>query len=345
MLKKGIFLSALCLIMILVGCTGTGTTRAPSSPTAPTPTSLPTDTSLPPTVTPLPPVGVFLAGPEADPALVEELKPLVSEWVRKEGLRFQSLEEMSGQDFEQEQYRMVVALPPQPDLQTLVEAAPDTDFLAVGFSGLEAQDNLSVILPGQGLYDQHGFMAGYLAALITRDWRVGVIGLSENPAAQQARSAFSVGVKYFCGLCRPEHPPFYEYPLSVTLPGDATAAQWRASADVLVKQGVETIYVVPGAGDQELLAHLVDAGAQVIGDARFYTQEIADGWVASLGFDLATAFKEYWPQFTTGKVGEEIPVPLIISDVNHELLSPGRLQNARAVLELVSEGWIKTTLD
>jgi len=330
----------LFIILFLVGCASPGLMKSPTATVEMPPSQEPTRTLPPATATSLPAVGAFLAAPEADVDLVDHIKPQVSAWVREEGYRFQSLQSLSLQDLERETYSVVVAIAPQTNIASLAQAAPETRFLAVGFSDLDTAQNLSVIPAGKEHYDQQGFMAGYIAAMITPDWRAAAIGVSDHPAAQQAREAFVVGRKYFCGLCRPEHPP-WEFPLYVELPQDANAAQWQSTADVMVKKGIETFYVIPGAGGEELVQFLVNANKKILSDGAYYREDYKEGWVASLDFDLPAAFDGYWPTFVDGDAGQAVPVPLTINDVNPENLSPGRLKNARSVLEEVSNGWIQ----
>lgn len=329
----------LIIILFLVGCTPPGLLKSPTWTVEVTPSQEPTRTPPPATATTLPAVGAFLAAPEADADLVDHIKPRVSTWVREGGYRFQALHSLSVQDLESESYRVVVAISPQPNIASLAQAAPQTQFLAVGFSNLDTAQNLSVIPAGQGQYDQQGFLAGYIAAMITADWRTAAIGVSDDPAAQQAREAFIAGRRYFCGLCRPEHPP-WEFPLYVELPKDASAAQWQSTADVMIKKGIETFYIIPGAGGQELIQFLVDADKMILSSGVHYREDFKESWVASLGFDLPTAFDEYWPSFVEGEVGQAVPVPLTISDVNPDNLSPGRMKNAESILRDLTQGWI-----
>lgn len=340
MKKHAVILFFVSLVVFLGGCSAMGPSVTPTVEVSPTPTQS-TPTPLPPTSTSLPAVVVLLSSQDADPVLIGEVRPLVSSWAEEEGFRFQSLEKMSEGDFEQETFRLVVALPPQPDLGSLVDAAPDIPFLAVGFSDVESKENLTVILPGRDRYDQHGFVGGYLAAMVTPEWRVGAIGVKGDEAAEQARRAFTLGVRYFCGLCLPDYPP-YEYPLIVELDPDTSSSVWQVSADVLIKKGVETFYIVPGAGDEQLLQFLAQRDIRIIADGGEYAEDLQEGWVASLEFDLVKALKDAWPDFVSGDIGHEIPVPLSITDVNPELLSPGRLRNAESILQEVEEGWIQT---
>jgi hypothetical protein len=131
-------------------------------------------------------------------------------------LLFESVSTISTADLPGDGLQLIVALPPDPGLAALIAAAPETQFLAVNIPGLEPAPNLSQI-QAQGVRpDQSAFLAGYLAAAITQDWRAGVISLAGDATA---RLGFTNGVYYFCGLCRPAYPPFPNpgYPLSVEL--------------------------------------------------------------------------------------------------------------------------------
>ncbi len=337
----------LIIILFLVGCSSAQETQTPNSEPilteTPVPTSTPADTP-----TPLSPVGVFLIPSESDPNLVEELNPLVGEFIRAEGLRFQVLETMAPGDFLADDFRFVIVLPPYPDLETLARGAPDTKFLAVGFNDLDPLDNLSVLRTGGGDYDVQGFAAGYIAAMITTDWRVAVLSVQENNDALAAREGFRVGVKYFCGLCNPKYAPTginYVYPKYIDLPVDASDLEIEVNVNLLIDRAVNTFYVVPGAGDQKIYRMLISNSKLIIGPGSDFNEEYRDNWVASLEYDLVAAFEDLWPVFLSVESGIEQTPPLLITDINSELLSPGKLKLVEEILEEVTNGYIKTNFE
>ena len=112
--------------------------------------------------------------------------------------------------------------------------------------------------------DQQGFIAGVIAAMLSNDWRVGVISLSDTVEGHAARTGFLNGVVYFCGLCRPAHPPFYEYPLVYELPSTATSAEWQEAANYMVDHDVLAVYVFPQAGDESMLSILAAGKINII---------------------------------------------------------------------------------
>ncbi len=335
------------IVFILVGCSLQPDTQTPSIEPNFTETPVPTAT-LADTPTPLSPVGVFLTPPESDPSLVEELNPLVGGYIRAEGLRFQVLETMAPGDFQTDDFQLVIVLPPYPDLETLAQGAPDTKFLAVGFNDLDPLDNLSVLRFGGGDFGVQGFAAGYIAAMITTDWRVAVLSVQESDDALAAREGFRVGVKYFCGLCNPKYAPtgiHYMYPKYIDLPVDPSDLDIEFNVNILIDRAVNTFYIVPGAGNQKIYQMLINNDKLIIGPGSDFREEYRDNWVASLEYDLVQAFKEYWPEFLENQSGSEHIPPLLINDVNPDLLSQGKLQAVKSILEEVSAGYIKTTFE
>lgn len=344
-MTKGKYLYWFLLILIaLAGCSvGSETTpEILDTPTA-SPTALPTSTS-----TPLPPVGVFLTPEGSSPQMVDELGSIIGGYIKDEGLRYQVLPNLAESDFQNEKIALVVAIPPFPELNALVESAPETKFLAIGFNELSAGENLSTLGSGGSDYDIQGFIAGYMAAMITDDWRVGALSIQDDPNALAARDGFRTGVKYYCGLCNPKYAPIgdnYLYPKYIELSTDATNAEVSVNIDILVDHYVNTFYIVPGLGTPHVYRTLITYEKNIIGSGIDYREEYRDFWVASLEYDLAGALVDFWPRFIESETGiEELP-PLLITDVNSDLLSEGKLNLVLKILEEVQAGFIKTSYD
>ena len=335
------------ILFFVVGCAFQEETQSPNGELAFTETTKPTDTPVD-TPAPLTPVGVFLTPPGSDPALVTSLSSLIGEYIRAEGFRFQVLETMIGDDFLRDDFQIVVILSPFPDIENLAQQAPNTKFLAVGFNDLEPRENLSVLRSGGGAYDVQGFVAGYIAAMITMDWRVGVVSVQESDDALAAREGFRVGVKYYCGLCNPIYAPTginYVYPKYIDLPVDASDLDIEANINLLIDRVVNTYYIVPGVGNSLIYQMLTRNEKLIIGPASDFKEEYQDYWVASLEYDLLEALEEIWPIFLETETGIEHTSPLLITNVNSGLLSPGKIRLAEGILEEVTSGFIKTTFE
>jgi hypothetical protein len=243
--------------------------------------------------------------------------------------------------------RIVVALPPITGLAELAASAPGTQFLAFGTQGLQPAPNLSVIATPAGRPDQLGFLAGYLAAVITDDWRVGVVSEAGTAGGKAASLGFRNGVTYFCGLCLPVYPPFPNrgYPVQVDLPDGAEAQDWQAAIDTLTTWQVETGFVYPAVADEELLADLAGADINLI-VAGQPADAWREHWVASLGSqDPLQSLPDLWAKLLAGEGGEEVSLPLGFSGVNPDLLSPGRQRLVETMLADLLAGFIDTGVD
>jgi hypothetical protein len=311
-------------------------TVMPSVPAA----TLPSQDTPQPSPTVAPSKVVLLTLPGADPQLAANLQTVLAELTAQDGLTLDVRTQLTGLDLEPE-VGMLVAVPPDPGILNLAAANPQVQFLAVGIPGLQAAQNLSVIGSGSERADQQGFLAGYLAATITPDWRVGVISRADTSAGKAARNGFTNGVIFFCGLCRPAFPPFIQYPIFVDLPGGATPADQQAAIDTLVNNAVNTVYVFPGAGDNTLLEGLAAAGLNIIGGATPPASLTGD-WVASIRLDVSAAVRQAWPRLSAGEEAVNLNVPIAITDQNLALLSAGRQRIVQSLLDDLLAGFIDT---
>ena len=341
------------LVLLLIGLVWL--TAACSSPVVnDIPTSTPQDEAtqtatltLPATHTPTATVGTIylVTGPDADPTIVAELQSLLQEVAGVQGLRFQVRQELSVAELPSAPLVVVVA--PYPDLPALVSASPQTHFLAIDFSELESGANLSVIKPNTVPADQIGFIAGFMAATISADWRVAVITEVDSDSGDRISVGFTNGVYYMCGLCRPVYPPFPStgYPLYIELPQDAGQADWDSTANYLEVWGVQTVYIQPTVANKGLYNSLVEAGINIIGSTTA-SQEFSENWVASLRYaDPIEPVHELVSELLADPDGQGIQLPLLITDVNPTWLSPGRQQSVEEMMVDLFDGFIGTGIE
>jgi hypothetical protein len=341
----------LIVMLGLLGLLAAGCGQVKSKPTqtltlpSVTPTTPPTETPLPsPTSTPLPPLAVLLAPPGSDTAQVQILQTALNEPITAAGLRWQVRPSLSQDDLTPE-LRLVIVLPPDPGVAAMAGAASHTQFLSVAIPGVEPAANLSVIAASSERSDQQGFIAGVIAAMITPDWRIGVIGLKENVASKAAENAFVNGGTYFCGLCLQAYPPFYEYPTVVSMPATASSAEWREIGNYMIDHLVQTVYVVPGAGDAAMFDVLAQANVNVIGE-NMPSEAMSAQWVVSLRpAETLPVVLELLPDLLNGEAGVKVAMPLTILDVNPDLFSPGRQRLAQETLDDLLAGFIDTGVD
>ena len=335
------------LSLALVFLSACGASQAESATATPVVTQAPpaaTATPQPePTATAAPPLAVLLAPPGADAGLASALEAEVAELAKASEMRFKVLPGLSDADLA-DQPQVVVALGPDPGVAGLAGKAPGTQFLAIGIPGLQPGGNLSVISDQAARPDQQGFLAGYLAAMLTRDWRAGVLYPQDAAQGQETRQGFVNGVVYYCGLCRSAVPPFFQYPLYSEIPPGAGQVELQAAADYLLGYAIKTIYLAPGAQDPALVDYLVKAGVNLIGSGAPPEGAQAQ-WIASIQADTLEAVRQAWPSLVGGQGGLQVSLPLGLTHVNADLLSKGKQAMVDEIRQELSAGYIGTGLD
>jgi hypothetical protein len=331
--------------LLVTGCAGgiPGLAPTPIDTVAPTETPQPTETPTP-TATALPPVGLLLLPDGADPNLADQLQSFLAERIPAQGMRFQVRSTLRATDFDRDEVRWVIALAPYADLGAMVAIAPQTRFLAVGFNNLEPAANLTVVTRPEDWYVQQAFMACYLGMVITPDWRSGMIRVN-TPEGALAAEAFYNGSLFFCSspsgnlACYARYAPVYGYPIIAYGEPETTADEWPGVGRYMLGQYVETIFVSPEVKSEQLLRYLAQEEVEIIGTGAT-PSDLSARWVASLEYDIFQEFQDYWPEFVAGAEGQLVEVPLVITHVNPELLSPGRQQFVEQMLADVQAGYI-----
>ena len=332
------------LILLITACgpaapTDASPTLSPTSSetavktsAAPAATNTPTETPAPGRVILLAPEGSYL-----------DLRALLEELSQNQGLAFSLSPSVNAGEIAPE-VRLVVAVPPDPGLTALAASAPGTQFLAIGFSGIEPGNNLSVLAGAGQRADQIGFLAGYIAAAITPHWRVGVLSIADTPAGRSAKNGFSNGVVYYCGLCRPAYPPYVQYPITVEVPASASLTEQQAAVDALLAQSVNTMFLIGELANPELVAYLASKDIRIISDAPPPSGS-QTSWVATIQADTLNKVNELWQALIAGQGGGLAETQLNLGDINSAFLSPGRQQHIEEILVELNDGAIDTGVD
>jgi hypothetical protein len=290
---------------------------------------------------PVPPGKVILlAPPGANEALMHDMESAIADLTENRDLVWEGVSVLSEDELEST-VRLVVALAPDQGMAELASSTPHVHFLAVGIAGLAPSANLSVIGPEGDRPDQIGFMAGFLAAVATPDWRVGVIS-EDTPAGRAARLGFINGVRYFCGQCRQVYPPFLQYPMEASLV--SVDESWQSVVDELLQGSVQTVYVFPQNSSDSMLAYLTEHGVTLIGSEDRKEGVGSERWVM-IHSDPAIALRAMWDDLLAGEGGKSMPMPLSIEVFNSELFTPGRQRLAEETLQDLIDGYIDTAVN
>ena len=332
-MRSRIFILILMVGLVLSACAGTNEPAA-------SPTPLPTDTPvIPPTLTPTPtvPLAVLVLPADMDPETSDIYQKTVYDLTQASGMRFQVRNSLSTADLEPG-LKVVIALPPDPGIAELAAAAPDVQFLSINIPGVAAGGNISV-LGSNSQSNIAAFLAGYTAAMLTDDYRVGMLMPRDNNDAIQSFNAFANGRKFYCGLCRPYFFLPWEFPQFIDIGADEDVDNYDAYADILILQyQVRTIFIHPDIYTQDLVDYIGTTGTSMIGTIS--PEQRPAGWIMTIQPDTIQAIQSAWPSLIAGQGGLTVQSPLGLSDVDPGLLSPGKQQDVQDTLDKLQRGLI-----
>jgi hypothetical protein len=310
---------------------------------AATSTPAPTDTAIiPPTLTPTAatPLAILVLPSDLDPDTSNLYQTTVYDLTQTSGFRFQVRNTLTTADVAEPGLKVVIALPPDPGIAALAAAAPQVQFLAINIPEVAAGGNISV-LGSNSQTDVAGFLAGYTAALITDDYRIGMLLPKDNPDAIRALNAYATGMKYSCGTCRPVLFYNWAYPQFLEIGAEEDPANYDAYADILVLQyKVQTIFLYPDIATSDLMTYIGTTGAYMIGTKP--PEQRPAGWVMTIQPDIVKAIQSAWPGLVSGQGGVTVQAPLGLADIDPALLSPGKQHDVEKVLDELQAGRIST---
>jgi len=329
------FIILVALIVIVLSACGGGTPAATSTP-------IPTDTPIvPPTLTATPtiPLAILVLPADLDADTSNLYQKTVYDLTQASGFRFQVRNELTTADLEPG-LQVVIALPPDPGIAALAAAAPQVQFLAINIPEVTAGGNISV-LGNNSQTDVTAFLAGYTAAMITDDYRIGMLMPKDNADALRALNAFASGMEFYCGICRPFYYRPWTYPQYLEIPAEEDKSHYNAYADILIIQyKVGTIYLHPDIATADLENYIGTTGTSMIGTVS--PEQRPAGWVMTIQPDIIKAIQNAWPDLLAGKGGVTVQSPLGLGDIDPSLLTPGKQRLAEQTLNDLQSGLINT---
>ncbi len=331
------FLFAILIVAILSAC-GTSATEIAAPSAVPTHTPVPSPTVIP---TPSTPLAILVVPTDMEQATSDLYQKTVYDLAQQSGYRFQVRNALTLVDVTGPTLKVVVAVPPDPGIATLAPTAPGVQFLAVNIPGLTAGGNVSVLAPDSQV-ELPAFLAGYIAAMITEEYHIGMLIPQGDADALRAFNAFNNGMTYYCGLCNTFYFTQITYPTYVDIPADEDPARYGGYANVLINdRDVDTLYIYPSLLNKDFLSYVGTTGALLIGTSMPDTRP--GGWVATIAPNTIQAIQLAWPKLIAGQGGMNVQSPLGLADIDPALLTPGRQRLAQETLEGLIAGRISPT--
>jgi hypothetical protein len=304
-----------------------------------------TATALPPTdaptVTSTPDFAVLLVPPEVNRVSAQRLQDVMEQLTAQQDWLLQVQPSLAAADLAPT-LKLVVVMAPFTGLAELAQGAPSVQFVGVGIPDLPELPNLVSIGPKGWQSDQQAFLAGYIAALTSPDWRGGIL-TTNTPEGQVQQQAFANGLHFFCGLCKPAYPPYFTYPRWVQIPANPDQPTWSAAVDELVAEGVVTVYVDPALSSDDILAYLVHSGLRIIGSGN-PAEAYLPFWVATIFPEPGAVLRDQWQAILAGQSPQSYPMPLAVDDLASGFVTPARERLVQQILNDLVDGLINPNL-
>lgn len=305
-----------------------------------TATTVPTETSTPLpelTATPTVPLTILVLPADIDMETSNLYQKTVYDLTQASGMRFQVRNSLTPADLEPG-LKIVIVLRTDPGIAALAPAVPDVQFLAINVPGIAPGGNVSV-MGGSSQPEITGFLAGYTAAMLTDDYRIGMLMPKDNNDAIRAFNSFSNGMRFYCGFCRPIYFLPWSFPQYLEIGAEQDVNDYDAFADVLILQyKVRTVFLHPDIYTQDLVDYIGTTGTYMIGTIT--PEQRPAGWVMTIQPDTIKAIQTAWPQLLAGQGGITVQSPLGLSDVDEGLLSPGKQRLVQKTLDDLQAGLI-----
>lgn len=264
---------------------------------------------------------IFLAPEGAEESLVDSIQTLLPGLERSYGMEFEPHTAVDQNTLEQS--NLVIAISPA-DIVQLSKTAPNVKFLGVGYSDIQPTDNVSVITNGAEIVENTAFLAGYLSALITTDYRVGVLIQSNSEEGKRTEDSFYIGAQYFCGLCGSKYTPIKYYPKSAQINDLNNETDWKSAIDTLVAESVQAVYLPKEIYSTDLINYVFERGINIV-SANIPPKGVDTGrWISTLEPDYNSAINQYIRDLPSLTSGMMIIPEVILTHDSSGLISEGR---------------------
>ena len=332
------FFFTILIAIVLSACKGSAPATVAPPTAIPTDTPMPTATIIP---TPSTPLAILVLPAAMDKPSSDLYQKTVYDLAQQSKFRFQVRTALTPKDLADPTLKVVIVLPPDPGVAALAPTAPGVQFLAVNIPNLTAGGNLSV-LAGDSQVELPAFLAGYVAAMVSDEYHIGMVIPKDNADGQRAFNAFNNGMIYYCGLCRTFYVTSIAYPTYVEVPADEDPKRYGGYANVLINdRKVYALYIFPSLANADFLSYIGTQGVMLIGNTM--PEPRPGGWVMSIRPDTIKAIQSAWPNLVAGKGGVNVQSPLGIADVDPSILTPGKLRLAQDTLNGLLAGRILPT--
>jgi len=329
------FIFVLMIALVITAC-------APQMTPSPIPAAVSPDAPLetavvipPPTPSPQPRSVYLIAPVDMDQGTLRNYQEFLSQRAALGGFLFERLESFPP-DGDHLAPKIAVFLDPPEDIRNLADSLPETQFVVLTDQEINPTANLSVIIQSPA---QQAFLAGFIAILVAQDYRAGGLFADNTPLLDQIQDGYLNGARYLCGRCTPVYGPIVAFPQVAIVPGNSPPDIWQTAFDQLDLTRIHTLFIPSQAAEPQFLNYLSTQNVALLG-TQTPPEGFADNWIATVQVDTISALDQLWPDLINGNGGQTIFAGLVLSEVNENLLTPGKMIMVEQVKDDLQAGWI-----
>lgn len=339
-MKRIIYLlSSLLTISLLLSACGSAQPQL-------TPTEIPTvvaATVSPPTETPVPIADKvwLITGDSLHADDVNQISQGLLSLANASGWKLETFQTLAAQDLSARagEVKMIVIFPPDPGLNEWISSYPQITFLPVGITGLSASANTYPILP-DGLHPEwESYLAGYIAATLTDDSRIGMVTQAGWVDSAKSSQGFVNGGVMFCGLCNPIYPPYEDYPLTTEINAGTAQTDWQPTIDAFLSKQVKTVYVSPSVASPELMLYMAQYGVRLLSSTP-PPAGLEPAWIGYIHTDYVSPLTSAWADALAAQPAGFYPVQITITPIDTSLLTEGKLKWFQKVIDDLTNGFL-----
>jgi hypothetical protein len=322
----------------LLGCTRPTTTSTPTAVIAPIFTETATSTPQASKV-------FLIANPADDPSLVNQLSAELGTLSAQAGLTLEQREGLQTGDLNGE-IKVVVFSSNPSNLNELIGSQANIQFVVVTDQDIAPTANMTVVRVHP---EFSTFIAGYIAEMLTTDWRVAGLFPSDIPQSDLLQQTLQNGGRYWCGICHLENGPYVSFPLVAALPASSDANTWKATIDQLelnrvytmvawdltnIPEVMQYISLLNVLTEQGIFIHPVMLGNEVPSDA------LRPSWAVTLVPDVSTPLQAAWADLMVGTGGRTYLAGVKMTEINESLFGIGKQRLADETIQKLVQGLI-----
>jgi hypothetical protein len=278
---------------------------------------------------------------ESDPDLIIRTQDALEALLKDSNWRLETHELITQELFTQD-VRAVIGLGADVDIAGFAPTYQEVDFIAINNPNAIPASNISVIGDPADDSKRLAFLAGYLSALISTDYKVGALIAEDSANKDELIEAFVIGAEYFCGICQPKYPPYNNFPQFITLPLANAENGYEEVVKSIVNLGVENLYVNESLASAQLLGYLSEMGFNIVSEQS--PDVMTNNWIGTLQLDPGPSLGVAWSGILADSDGGQFPNAIVLVDMNTNLITEGRYRLFEEMLADLETGLVSPEL-